>query len=275
MMTEPYLTTVLEEAEHVAKQHDQVARTTDNQTHEYLRYAVLRVLEGESEHLPADWTPIDGVTVGYGSDEAMYDSWGSSEDWWETVPPQVACTRFRVFFPDDHQTVPRDIVDVMAALGAWRVWTGSAAACGSYDHRERREVHYLWPEGHPVEELLHERLRGPAEAVAPDGGRTGDVRDRLVVDENAQSEDDLEPRTKRAVAEAMDVSLLSKGGRYEVQSASGNRYEVDVVDESCSCPDWQQRSPEGGCKHLRRVDHEIKQGRVPRPDGRLPAELAK
>jgi hypothetical protein len=50
-----------------------------------------------------------------------------------------------VFFPDDHQTVPRNIVDVMAALGAWRVWTGSAAACGSYDHRERREVHYLWP----------------------------------------------------------------------------------------------------------------------------------
>jgi len=68
----------------------------------------------------------------------------------------------------------------------------------------------------------------------------------------------------------MDVSLLSKGGRYEVQSASGNRYEVDVVDESCTCPDWQQRSPEGGCKHLRRVDHEIKRGRVPRPDGRLP-----
>jgi len=229
------------------------------------------VLEGEAEHLPADWTLTDGVTVGYGSDEAMFDSWGSSEDWWETVPPQEACTRFRVFFPDDHQTVPRDIVDVMAALGAWRVWTGSAAACGSYDHRERREFHYLWPEGHPVEEVLHERLSGPAEAIASDGGRTGDVRDRLVVDENAESQDDLEPRTKRAVAEAMDVSPLSKGGRYEVQSASGNRYEVDVVNESCSCPDWQQRSPEGGCKHLCRVDHEIKRGRVPRPDGRLPS----
>jgi len=63
----------------------------------------------------------------------------------------------------------------MAALGAWRVWAGNAAACGSYNHRERREVHYRWPEGHPVEELLHERLSGPAEAVAPDGGRTGDV----------------------------------------------------------------------------------------------------
>ncbi len=77
-----------------------------------------------------------------------------------------------MFFPEDYQTVPRDIVDVMAALGAWRVWTGSAAECGSYDHRERRKVHYLWPKGHPVEEVLHERLSGPAEAVAPDGGRT-------------------------------------------------------------------------------------------------------
>lgn len=122
-----------------------------------------------------------------------------------------------MFFSDDHQTVPRAIVDVMGALGAWRVWTGSAAACGSYDHRERREVHFLWPEGHPVEEVLHARLSGPAEAVAPDGGRTGDVRDRLVADENAQSQDDLEPRTRCAVAKAIDVSLPSKGGRYEVQ----------------------------------------------------------
>jgi len=31
-----------------------------------------------------------------------------------------ACTRFRVFFPDNHQTVPRPIVDVMAALDTWR-----------------------------------------------------------------------------------------------------------------------------------------------------------
>jgi len=54
-MTDRYLTTVLKEAEHVAEQHDQVARTTDNQAHEYLRYAVLRVLEGEADHLPADW----------------------------------------------------------------------------------------------------------------------------------------------------------------------------------------------------------------------------
>lgn len=91
----------------------------------------------------------------------------------------------------------------------------------------------------------------------------------MVINGNAESQDDFEPRTKRDVNEAMDVSLLSKGGRYEVQSASGNLYEVDIVDESCTCPDCQQRSLEGGCKHLRRVDHEIKRGHMPSPDGRL------
>jgi len=125
-MTDRYLTTVLKEAERVAEQHDQVARTADNnQAHEYLRYAVLRVLERGGPPpvgLDADRRRNRWVW----GDEAMFDSWGSSEDWWETVPPQEACTRFRVFFPDDHQTVPRDIVDVMAALGTWRVWTGSA-----------------------------------------------------------------------------------------------------------------------------------------------------
>jgi hypothetical protein len=57
-MTDRYLTTVLKEAEHVAEQHDQIARTVDNQAHEYLRYAVLRVLEGEADPHPADWTRL-------------------------------------------------------------------------------------------------------------------------------------------------------------------------------------------------------------------------
>jgi len=70
----------------------------------------------------------------------------------------------------------------------------------------------------------------------------------------------------------MLVSVLEKGGRYEVQSAVGNRYEVDDIGESCTCSDWQQQSPTGGCKHLHRVDHEIKRGQSPWPDSRLPAD---
>lgn len=45
---------------------------------------------------------------------------------------------------------------------------------------------------HPAEEMLHERLADPEEAVAPDGGRTDDVRDRLVVDDDPHPQDDLE-----------------------------------------------------------------------------------
>lgn len=69
----------------------------------------------------------------------------------------------------------------------------------------------------------------------------------------------------------MDVSLLRKGGEYEVQSESGNTYEVNVASKTCTCPDFTKRQPSGGCKHLRRVDMGIRDGTVPRPDGRLPA----
>ena len=51
-MIDQYLTAVLDEAERVADQHDQVARSIDNSVHEYLRYAILGVLEGESDEVP-------------------------------------------------------------------------------------------------------------------------------------------------------------------------------------------------------------------------------
>jgi hypothetical protein len=82
--------------------------------------------------------------------------------------------------------------------------------------------------------------------------------------------DESDPREQRAQEETMDVSLLRKGGVYEIRSASGNRYTVDVAGGTCTCLDWQQREPDGGCKHLRRIDAEIKAGDVPRPDGRIP-----
>ncbi|MFD1635432.1 hypothetical protein ACOZ4L_16625 (plasmid) [Haloplanus ruber] len=49
---------------HVVEQHGRVVRTTDNQTHEQLQYAVFRAAEVEADHLLADWTPIDGVMIG-------------------------------------------------------------------------------------------------------------------------------------------------------------------------------------------------------------------
>ena len=74
-------------------------------------------------------------------------------------------------------------------------------------------------------------------------------------------------REGRAQTQEMDVSLLRQGGIYEVRSASGGIYEVDVLQRTCTCPD---EPPESGCKHYRRVRTDIQAGLVPRPDGKLP-----
>jgi len=86
-MSELYLSAVLDEAERVAEQHDQIARSADDPA-QYLRYAVLRLLEGETDEISTDVPEIGGVTVGYGEDEAMFDSWGDDVEWWDIVPPR-------------------------------------------------------------------------------------------------------------------------------------------------------------------------------------------
>lgn len=53
-MSDRYLTAALKEAERVTKHHDQVAQSKDRPAHEYLRYAVLRVLEGGADETYAD-----------------------------------------------------------------------------------------------------------------------------------------------------------------------------------------------------------------------------
>ncbi|MCG1004963.1 hypothetical protein LQ368_16240 [Halobacterium noricense] len=97
-MSEPYLSAILEEAERVAQYHSQIARSTDQPAHKY-QYAVLRLLEGEADETTAGVSEIDGVTVGYGADDVMFDSWGDDGEWWETVPPREECPRFRMFYP--------------------------------------------------------------------------------------------------------------------------------------------------------------------------------
>ena len=97
------------------------------------------------------------------------------------------------------------------------------------------------------------------------------MTDKETNDDTASSQPDH--RTRRAREETMEVSLVRRGGIYEVQSASSNNYEVDIGMGTCSCLDWQTHEPNGGCKHVRRVDIEIKNGRVPRPDGRLPEKM--
>ena len=42
-------------------------------------------------------------------------------------------------------------------------------------------------------------------------------------------------------------------GRFEVHSASGNSYTVDLREDTCDCPDFVQHEPDGDCYHIRRV----------------------
>ena len=62
--------------------------------------------------------------------------------------------------------------------------------------------------------------------------------DNTASEEPSTDDAELDPRTQRAREEGIDVSLLAKGGVYEVHSQSGNIYEVDVVAQSCTCLDW-------------------------------------
>lgn len=119
---------------------------------------------------------------------------------------------------------------------------------------------------------------GNSDSFAPDGGIVAvpsaspapDVEIQSPEVGGGEQDNNIDPRTERALTEEMDVSLLRKGGVYEVKSQSGSYYEVDVASETCTCPDFVEREPDGGCKHLRRVDTEIREDDVPRPDGRLP-----
>jgi len=258
-MTDRYLITVLEEAEYVAEQHHQVARAADNQVHEYLRYAVLRILERAGRPL------TDGLDADRRRHCRLRHRRGDVRQLGLQRGLVGDCPTAGIVYPlpgvlpgrpsdrpTDHRR--RDgRARCLASLGAGaqpRVAPTTIASAAKSTTCGRKAIR-----SRKCSTSGSVALRKPSLQTVV--GLTGDVRDRLVVDDDPQPQDDLEPRTKRAIDEAMDVSLLSKGGRYEVQSASGNRYEVDVVDESCTCPDWQQRSPEGGCKHLRRVDHEI------------------
>lgn len=129
-----------------------------------------------------------------------------------------------------------------------------------------------------VETRNEDETEHEEQVYSPDGGVVASTPAASTPTEAVQqptigedpSQEELEPRTKRARNEDMDVSPLQKGGIYEVQSESGNIYEVDVAGETCTCPDFTKRNPSGGCKHLRRADLEIRSGNVPRPDGRLP-----
>jgi len=78
-----------------------------------------------------------------------------------------------------------------------------------------------------------------------------------------------DPRTRRALSEELDVRFGEQGSTYVVEGSRGIGYLVDLDAETCTCPDFRNRAPDGGCKHLRRVDIEVRVGTVPAPDGQF------
>ncbi|MFB6218075.1 MAG: SWIM zinc finger family protein [Halobacteriaceae archaeon] len=78
-----------------------------------------------------------------------------------------------------------------------------------------------------------------------------------------------DPRIGRALAEDMDIQFHERGPVCRVKGTSGTIYTVDIDAGTCTCPDFQHRGDrlDQGCKHLRRVDLEIRAGEVPGPDG--------
>ena len=69
---------------------------------------------------------------------------------------------------------------------------------------------------------------------------------------------DVEPRTVRAATEHMTV-IEEAPALFSVTTQSGSEYTVDLREGVCSCPDYRNREPEGGCKHVRRTRMEVGQ----------------
>jgi hypothetical protein len=53
-------------------------------------------------------------------------------------------------------------------------------------------------------------------------------------------------------AENQEISITQNlfGSTYRVEGTRGMKYIVDLEKPSCECPDWQKRTPTGGCKHI-------------------------
>ena len=73
---------------------------------------------------------------------------------------------------------------------------------------------------------------------------------------------ELDERSLRARTEPMSVTAFGTD-LYEVESASGETYHVNLPAGRCTCPDHAFRGER--CKHVRRVAIEVNEGRVPPP----------
>jgi len=107
--------------------------------------------------------------------------------------------------------------------------------------------------------------------TAPTVGLVWSLRETMsTTNDSGQDSTEIKPRTRRALSECMSVLtpdffpvVDSRRSIVSVTTGSGSTYTVDVREERCTCPDQKHRSPDGGCKHIRRA--RIALGRTPVP----------
>lgn len=90
----------------------------------------------------------------------------------------------------------------------------------------------------------------------------------------SETEERIDERTRRAAVESMTIVTVGDG-EYKVYSGVKNAYVVNLVRETCDCPDEEYNHPADECKHRRRVEMEIGQREIPDlGPRRLDVELA-
>ena len=73
---------------------------------------------------------------------------------------------------------------------------------------------------------------------------------------------DLADRTVRALTDDLLV-VADAPGLYRVYGKDGDEYTVNAETGACTCPDTEYRDPDGGCKHVRRVEFHTGERAVP------------
>lgn len=88
----------------------------------------------------------------------------------------------------------------------------------------------------------------------------------------------IDKRTVRAIKEhilIMGDPTNESEQPLTVYGEGGSEYLVDTILGSCTCPDYQNREPERGCKHIRRVRIEAGEFDMEQVQGQLEAMVEK
>lgn len=90
----------------------------------------------------------------------------------------------------------------------------------------------------------------------------------VATDGSSQPLSDLESRSVSALLEylyAFDDHgwAADADGLWLVYAEDGTQYRVDVETGACNCDDAWYRQPDGGCKHVRRVEFLIGEREIP------------